>query len=144
MTCRVYLAGASRELPRVLKMVNLLEASGLVVITHRWFDAVQAWGIGKDAELTLDQRRTHALTDFRGVDTADVFWCLWPEKYSHGCALELGYALGRNFAATVVSGKRAHECIFTSLAQYQDSSDDHGLVEVLRMAKAQRDLPRRP
>lgn len=135
MKCRVYLAGASRELPRVLRYVRLLEASGLVVLTYRWWDAVAAHGVDKDSELTKEEARRHASADLRGVESADVLWCLWPEVFSVAAPLELGYALGRR-TATVVSGAKSHECIFTALADYRDTSDDLGLIETLRIAKA--------
>lgn len=136
MKMPVYLAGASRELPRVMHYVALLEQSGLVSITHRWFDAVAAWGVGRDHELTVEQQREHARADLRGVAAAALVWVLWPTNTSAGAAIETGFALARGAGLKlVVSGASGSACIFTSLADYRDPSDDLALVEVLRRAR---------
>lgn len=136
----VYLAGASRELERVEKYAGLLVSSGLVRISHPWWSAVKAHGVGNDHTLERDEQAFHALTDLEGVERADVIWCLWPEGYSAGCPLELGYALALKHSdpgralGIVVSGAKSHACIFTALAHYRDADDDAALYEVLRHA----------
>lgn len=131
---RVYLAGASRELARVMPMVERLESSGLVTLTHRWFDAVASCGVGRDHELTREQAAQHAENDLAGVRTAEIFWCLWPQNQSIGFAIEFGTAMALRIP-TVVTGPTAHACIFSALATYRDSSDEHGLVETVRRAE---------
>jgi len=138
---RVYLAGASRELDRVLPMVERLERSGLVVLHSRWWDAVQHHGVGKDGELTREQQAAHATADLEGVRDAELVWVLWPEARSVGAALEYGYALASRIH-TVVTGPTAHECIFTAKANYRDADDWAGLHEVLRLAGEHRERPR--
>ena len=136
---RIYLAGASRELDRVLPMVERLERSGLVVLHSRWWDAVQAHGVGNDHALTREQQAGYADADLEGVRDAELVWVLWPEARSVGAALEYGFALA-SCIHTVVTGPTAHECIFTAKANYRDADDWAGLHEVLRVA-AERKLP---
>ncbi|HEX6239984.1 MAG TPA: hypothetical protein VFZ61_03785 [Polyangiales bacterium] len=134
MKIPVYVAGASRELPRVQRYVELLESSGLVQITHRWFDAVAAWGVGRDAELTLEQQANHAADDLTGVMDAALVWVLWPENHSAGAFIEFGFAYGRAIPL-VVSGAKASQCIFSALAAYRDPEDDCALHEVMRRVR---------
>lgn len=139
----VYLAGPSRELARVQRYADALEQSGLVRLTYAWQEAVLRHGVGRDHELTLEQQREHALADLRGVCDAELVWALWPESVSAGVPLEFGFAMGlcRYYSSSlclVVSGAKASNCIFTSLAVYRDASDDLALVEVLRRAQAYR------
>lgn len=130
---RVYVAGASRELDRVKAMVAKLEASGLVEITSRWFDAVEAWGVGRDAELTDDQARGHALADLQGVSEAELIWFLWPQNHSAGAFVEFGYALSLKNNTVLVSGEHS-ACIFTRLADFRSTTDENALELVLNLA----------
>lgn len=138
MTVPVYLAGPSTELPRVTRYAEKLEASGLVHVTCRWWEDVLANGVGADAEMSWRDQTRRAMRDRRGVCAASILWCLWPNQTSHGAAWECGYAdarcaIGTSPTHIVITGPRSHECIFTSLV-FRDSSDDIGLVEVLRAA----------
>lgn len=89
----VYVAGSSREIPRVREAVRLLDAAGLIAIAH-WLDAVEKFGSQGDA-LTDQQRATCAASDLESIDHADAVLVLWPETPSVGAYIELGYALGR-------------------------------------------------
>lgn len=138
MKLGVYLAGASRELPRVKRYAELLERSGLVRLTYRWWQDVEAEGIGCDHELSRDEQCAYATADLRGVYEAQLVWCLWPEGPSAGVPLEYGFALAisrQNPTRLVVTGGKASGCIFTALAHYRDTSDLLGLAEVMRCAR---------
>lgn len=131
---KVYLAGASSELPRVLKYAAELEKRG-VTLTYPWWRDVQKHGPGNDGTLTREAQEQYARADLRGVEDADVVWALWPSGRSMGAPFEVGYAtaIGQSVVAT---GERAHECIFLAMADYRDISDDLGLVEVMRLLGA--------
>jgi hypothetical protein len=140
MTIPVYLAGPSRELDRVRRCAAELDRRSDVRIVYRWWAAVEHHGVGLDGHLRREQQVDHALRDLRGLCESRIAWVLWPESSpSHGAAAELGYLLALTMSDrtraphVVVTGRSAHECIFTSLA-WRDASDDLGLVEVLRMA----------
>lgn len=138
MKLSVYLAGASRELARVKRYAKVLEESGLVRITYRWWEAVEAQGVGRDHELTREQQAEHAQNDLDAVGEAHLVWCLWPDGPSAGVPLEYGYALALSTdwpVRLVVSGEKSSSCIFTALAHYRDTSDLLGLAEVLRCAR---------
>jgi hypothetical protein len=147
MKLAVYLAGASRELPRVKKYAKVLEESGLVRLTYRWWEAVEKHGVGLDHELTRELQAVHARADLDGLTEAQLVWCLWPDGPSAGVPLEFGYALAISNdwpLRLVVSGEKSSSCIFSALAHYRDTSDLLGLAEVLRVARemAQANDPR--
>lgn len=87
----VYVAGSSREIPRVREAVRMLDAAGLVA---HWLDAVEKFGSQGDA-LTDEQRAACAESDLQAIDGADAILVLWPETPSVGVYVELGYALAR-------------------------------------------------
>ncbi len=130
---KVYLAGASRELDRIRPFVSVLDRSGIVQLTYRWWEAVEKHGVGRDHELTRDQAAGHALNDLDGVRSCQLFWVLWPENHSVGAPLEFGFAMASGIP-TIVTGKNVKACIFTALATYRDDSDALGMHEVMRRA----------
>lgn len=89
----VYVAGSSREIPRVRAAMDALRDAGLVVIGD-WTRAVESFGSGGDA-LTDEQRANCANDDLDAIDDARAILVLWPETPSAGAYIELGYALGR-------------------------------------------------
>jgi hypothetical protein len=129
----LYLAGASRELDRVLPMVAKLEESGLVRFTYEWWKAVQRHGVGKDHELTNDDRRSYALRDASAIADSRIFWLLYPDGVSFGAAFELGYAM-RCRATTIVTGKCSRNSPFPSIASFEHEVDEAGLAHVLELA----------
>lgn len=132
----VYVCAASRELERVVTVVKALERSGLVRLTFPWWEDVAAWGVGRDHELTDEQRLQHARTDIDGVLAAEIVWVLWPEAPSSGVPFEFGVAYCAGIH-TVVSGPAGRRCIFTALADQRLDSDENALMEVLRWAGAE-------
>jgi hypothetical protein len=136
---RVYLAGPTRELGRVEKVAGwLAEYRGLVEIVEPWWERFRAAG-ADDSSLTRGEQGRHALRSLYALDCADLFWGLWPETYSAGTTFEYGYAYAR--AQTVITGRTSADCIFTARADYRDSSDQLGLVEVIRRAEIMRSPP---
>ncbi len=128
---KLYVAGASLEIPRVRHWSAALERSGLVTLTHRWWECLTVDGVnGRD--LPREQQRLLAEADTRGVREADVVWLLYPRTYSTGTHFELGYAyaLGK---AIVVTGVEARRCIFPSLVEHCDDDRD-GFASVLALA----------
>lgn len=128
---KVYLAGASSELPRVLKYVAELEQRG-VTLSYPWWQAVQKHGPGNDGALSQDAQERYAKADLAGVLDADVVWALWPNARSMGAPFEVGYAIA-NGLPVVATGERAHECIFLALATHRGASDEEGMAVVLRL-----------
>lgn len=132
---RVYLAGASRELDRVTRMALALEAAGTVEITHKWWSAVMKHGVGTDAGLERSEQAKYAREDLDAVRRANCAWILWPEAPSSGALIEFGFALAKKIPC-VVTGWKAHECIFTAPDDvYRERGDMLGLYEVLRRAR---------
>lgn len=128
---KIYVAGASREIPRVLEAVKWLDKYGGFEVTGRWWEAVEVnGGPGNDHALTREQRDDHAVADLSAVSSAEIVWGLWPTaRHSEGMPLEVGYALAlrdtgsSSVAQVVVSGQRANECIFGARADVEDASD---------------------
>jgi len=136
MTVRIYLAGPSSELERVKKYARQLDDSGMVEITYRWWEDVEAnMKAGTpDSAMSREEQSRHASSDLDGVARAQIVWCLWPsERRSEGVPVELGYAIAVG-SRIVVSGTRCHECIFTAEAEFRDAYDDVALSEVLSIA----------
>jgi nucleoside 2-deoxyribosyltransferase len=135
MMLRVYLAGPSRELDRVLPIVASLEQTPGVAIAYAWWRDVQAHGVGKDGELDAEAQRYFASADLRAIRKSDLIWLLWHEtSHSNGVPFELGYALGMQKPA-IVSGSKASECIFTALVE-RHVTDAEALERVRVLASA--------
>ena len=92
MPC-VYVAGSSRELPRVREAVWALGMAGVTAL-DAWLSDVEQHG-SAGAGLTDEQRAACAARDLRDIDAADAVLVLWPETPSVGAYVELGYAMGR-------------------------------------------------
>lgn len=89
----VYVAGSSREIPRVREAVRLLFEAGLIADAN-WINAVEKFG-SQGATLSDRERAECAASDLESIDIADAIMVLWPETPSVGAYVELGYALGR-------------------------------------------------
>jgi hypothetical protein len=132
----LYLAGSSRELTRVLKYVEKLERSGVVSLVGPWWEAVQAHGVGRDAELTRQHQHDHACEDLEGVRSARLFWALFPDGHSHECLFEMGFAVAdKSSRRLIVSGANVANCRFTTMSDFCTVSDDEAFETVLRMAR---------
>jgi nucleoside 2-deoxyribosyltransferase len=133
---RVYLGGSSQQLGRVVLMAKRLEEAGVEVACRWWLDVLARDG-APDSSLSLHDQLKRAMEDWRHVREADCVLLLWPDDVSHGTAAELGYACGVDKEHVIVSGARAHHCIFTSVcARYEDDLDALEHVLSLRPAVA--------
>jgi hypothetical protein len=117
-------------------------------IGHRiifdWTVPVREAGGGSPDDAGI--RRTAALADLRGVESADVIWVIQPEasSTSTGVWIELGFALAFKEAALlregakrpliVVSGE-SKKCIFADLADVRFLSHDDAFEYLKGMGK---------
>ena len=119
---KVYVAGAYGErLTRVRPMIDRLQATGIVEITHDW-TRVEAPAV-PESDMSSDFRRRCVGDDLRGVRSADVFWLMVP-PYGEGagCWVEMGHALHK--CRIIVSGPYRERSIFTELANMSFPTDD--------------------
>jgi nucleoside 2-deoxyribosyltransferase len=124
---RVYVAGASKEMPRVEAAIAAVRYAG-GEITEDWPAAIRAAGAANEG-LTQAQRTEAAVADLRGVETADVVWLMVPEAQTAGAWVEMGYAiaLGRRVIVSPV----ANRCIFGALCE-EYATDEDAMREVVR------------
>ena len=89
---RIYVAGASTERERVARYMGALRDAGWE-ITEDWCASEASLGVDDD----LDDVTATAVArrDLNGVDRADVFWLVAPERPSFGACTELGYAMAQ-------------------------------------------------
>lgn len=139
----IYIAGASKELPRVRAAMEAVRAAGHHV-TFDWTAEVEKAG-RPDHELHRDVLVHVARADINGAFDASVFWLLSPTAESAGAWTELGYALAlRDSAHTrfiageeggprriIVSGPR-RSCFWT-LADLAVDTDDEALASIRRL-----------
>lgn len=100
-----YVAGSSREIPRVREAQRRLRAAGHE-ITHDWTVAVEQFGsdgAGQERVLSDAELARYAADDLRAIDRAHCVLVLWPTTPSVGVFVELGYAI-KSGARVVVSG----------------------------------------
>ena len=121
MSLRVYVAGSSREIPRVRAAHRALREAGFE-LAYDWTHGVEAAvarGVSEDA---MPDGEAHAVAtrDLAGVNAADVVWLLAPEQPTRGAWVELGVAdaLGSDI---VVSGPRCRQSVFTRLGWLCDT-----------------------
>ena len=143
MQVLVYLAGASRDLPRVTKWAAALERSQHLRVAHRWFDTAHEWA-GSDHTLSRRQQQLIAEDEQLAIRSARIFWLLWPETKSAGAFIELGYGLGHRFHVArnydvIVSGAGAMQSVFTATCDYRSDSDALAFDAVLEHSR--RHLP---
>ena len=90
---RIYVAGASTDRERVARYMGALREAGWEV-TEDWCAAEAASGLD-DGDLDDVTATAAARRDLNGIDRADVFWLVAPERPSFGACTELGYAVAR-------------------------------------------------
>jgi len=136
---RIYVAGASAELPRAKAAIDACRTGGLEV-THDWPLVVEldrSTGGSTDPSF-LDKC---ARQDLDGIESADIFWLLLPEAESQGAVFEYGYAVSTDKwrtdkwgvpLVTVLSGPRV-KSIFWTQADYRFANDEAALAHILAM-----------
>jgi hypothetical protein len=140
MTIDLYLAGASSELDRILPLVQVIDGIRGVRLVRRWWELVLKHGGGNPPELTHETRFEYASQDLAAVAESDVLWLLYPDRPSVGAFIELGAALCDD-KPVIITGRRAHESIFSSMAETVHEEDLRGLQWLQIMTRADR-LPR--
>lgn len=132
---KVYIAGSSKEIPRVRKWIAAMRAAGYE-ITCDWTDDVEAaMKLGRPP--TDDEARPLAIMDMNGVLNASILWMLRPERVeteSRGAHTEIGIAIGWNEAIkrfgvdeerlTMIASGGDAKNIFTLLADFTFATDE--------------------
>ncbi len=131
----LFLAGSSRELRRVQEMAVRVARAGIPLV-HKWWEpgahgSPEEWG-GKDARMNREIQIYLTRNGMRAIKQADVVFVLWPNHPERStCEAEMAFALAVG-KQVVVTGSRASECHWTSVANYRDASDLLGFSEVAR------------
>lgn len=105
---RVYVAGSSKEIPRVRAIMTALRLAGHV-ITHDWTPLVERFGsdgAAQERALTPADLAKCAAADIHAIDDAERVVMLWPRTKSEGAYVELGIAIGIGRPVTVSGGDR--------------------------------------
>lgn len=128
----IYVAGSSREMPRVERMAKRAESLGLSITWPWWIQIQQSIARGLlDSDLSTPDQAAHASCDLAGIDRASIVWVLHPtEGISEGASIEYGYALHARKSrplTVVVSGPAAERSLFASLACRRYTSDEDAL-----------------
>lgn len=94
---RIYVAGSSREMPRVDRALANLALLPDVEITYKWIDDMRRdIAAGKPGDIALTRSEAAAARHLclnRGVGDAHFVWLLYPIEPTRGAWVELGYAL---------------------------------------------------
>lgn len=137
---RIYVAGASAEIPRVLQVVEAIERIPQLEISSRWW--LTHPGHGRDQFLSADQQESAMVELHYAIASSDIVWALWPARlHSEGVPGDFAYALacrdlsrvqGSSVRKVFVSGKRASHSAQTVRADYRDTSDALAFHAVLQ------------
>lgn len=124
---KIYIAGASCEIDMIETFRDKLIAAGHE-ITHDWCKVVREHGGGNPAGATLEQMMLWAMSDLRGVLSADIVWLVMPPKgRSWGSGVEFGAAIGARRVHAIVSGPWL-DSIFCALAQIRFANHEDALA----------------
>ncbi len=129
----VYVAGASRELERVQRAFDLVEAATLLDLAHDWLK-VQAAEPVADDQLERAKARNYAMGDLVQVDRADLVWLLAPNEPTKGAWIEFGYALARGEGKRVVVSGSCEQSIFCALADEEHADDVRAFDAIVEWA----------
>lgn len=107
---KVYVAGASKEVNRAVRMMQRLRDGG-VTVTSTWPEVIRAVGQANPKDATVEQYIEWASKSLSEVRASDALWLLIPEIDAVGAYIELGVAHALD-KLIVASG--AHRPIFTN------------------------------
>lgn len=93
---KIYVAGSSKEIPRVQKWIAAVRAAGYVVTCDWTVPMLEFQAMGR--EPTAQEATFYANQDADGVIGADYVWVLRPTTASTGLHTELGITIGWNRA----------------------------------------------
>ena len=123
---RVYVAGSSKELPRVRAAMTALRMSD-VEVTFDWTEGAESW---PPVESLSPGARAHAARlDVGAIDRADVVLVLASPHRSE-CMVEMGYAMGQ-LIDVVIAGPLADRGIFGACANDEFDTDAEAIAAVL-------------
>lgn len=135
----VYLASSSHETSRVNAIADKLIAHGLRVVSTWHREPDRALKAGFDDLLSVTEQREIAERCIDEMFGADLMWLVWPRTASIGAYAELGVAIAlarfHYSMHVVVSGVGCSRSVYTSLADFRDTSDEAALHEVLTFAR---------
>lgn len=135
MSLRVYVSGASAELPELEAIAASIRAGVPgVIVADRWMvevAALRALGMG-DADLSTADARKAAQADLLDVQDCDAFVFVVPSKPSLGAWVELGYALARRPHRGIYALGDLSRSIFLRDLRVLPVVDVAALVRVLR------------
>ncbi len=133
---RIYVAGSSNEMPRVVAAMVLARESGHE-ITYDWVSEILKVGNANPRTASRTQRADWAWTDIAGVEECDVLWLLAPNVgHGRGAFVELGFAIA-TLKTIVISGPACHESIFNAIG-YECPTDELGLTLINKIARQSR------
>lgn len=131
MTSGIYIAGSSREVPRVRAAMDIARLAGLVV-TLDWTRDVELVGQANPPDASESDCRRWATADLIAIDRAVFFWLLYPQHPSPGAFFEFG-AAWRAGRTLIVSGPGQNGSIFSALAhgRVEDDAEVHALLRAV-------------
>lgn len=126
---RVYVAGASAEIERAERAIELCKAAGFVVVST-WPNVVRTVGNANPREASKADRRRWSVADLEEVDRSDVLWQLTPTKpiTTSGAWVELGcaYRAGKY----IIASGDTKQSIFPALGE--EFATDDEVIDYLR------------
>lgn len=134
---KVYVAGSSRDLPRIKRNMERLREAG-IEITHDWVTEIEKVGAANPHEASTAQRDLWARADLQGAYDADLVWLCVGDDASWGAGFEVGYcaALGRT---VVTSGPTKNSIFFVYTYEYpNDDEAFEGIIDTARRIDAYR------
>lgn len=135
---KVYIAGSSNEIGRVLRAVDACGVGGIEV-TCTWPAVVAATpGGANPADATKVERCGWSNTDLLEVAAADLLWFLVPTapNVTRGAWVEAGYAIGKD-KLLVFSKENTKQSVFCALGD-EFGDDVAALVHILEILTARK------
>lgn len=132
---KVYVAGSSKEIPRVRAVMGLLRAFGLT-IAYDWTVEVEKVGEANPREAGRVERRKWATTDLNAVGDSDVVLVLVSDDPARGAYFEAGYALGNYCKTKLVFSGDTTQSIFCAMG-VEFSFDGEAVEFIRRLAELQ-------
>jgi hypothetical protein len=140
---KIYIAGASAEIERAERAIELARLAGFEV-AYDWPANVREVGESNPPDATDEQRREWAGTALWAVAQVDAFWLLLPREPTVGAWFEFGAALARTGARSspyiIASGDDVTHSPFVARAHVHAADDN----EALAMLCAYRERGGRP
>ncbi len=121
MSVKIFIAGASREAPRVRLWMANAKAHGLAV-ARDWLAHIDA--VGHACPDDEDAQAKALAANWQAIRESAIVWLLAPESESRDSWAELGFAVGRGECPVVSSGPAAFNSITCSQTMRFASDED--------------------